>query len=130
MSVPRPAMLVAIVTAPGRPACATMYAFLLVIAGVQDGKNLALRFVDLEERRKILRLGEVALLHRDFRKRVARCSTSSIGCADENRLSARAAIVDELQDRLYFSSASDKLHRARQRGSSLIGRHFDTRRDW
>ena len=36
MSVPRPAMLVAIVTAPGTPACATMLRFLLVVAGVED----------------------------------------------------------------------------------------------
>ena len=35
MSVPRPAMLVAIVTAPGRPACATIVRLALVLLGVQ-----------------------------------------------------------------------------------------------
>ena len=84
MSVPRPAMLVAMVTAPGRPAWAMMKRFLLVVARVQH-LVLDLRF--LEQRRQFL-----GLLDADR--------------ADQHRLLARAGIPATcLRIASYFSRA-------------------------
>jgi hypothetical protein len=66
MSVPRPAMLVAMVMAPGTPASATMIGLLLVEAGVQHLRSAAdCRMRGGVERLQRLRLGEVDLLVAD-----------------------------------------------------------------
>ena len=50
MSVPRPAMLVAMVTAPGHAGLGDDEGLLLVVAGVEDGEDLLLDAVLAEER--------------------------------------------------------------------------------
>ena len=82
MSVPRPAMLVAMVTAPGTPASATIIGFLLVVAGVQHAVRDALAglAVDLEVV-GLQQLGQLlGLLDRDG--------------ADQDRLAATVAVGD------------------------------------
>ena len=76
MSVPRPAMLVAIVTAPWRPASATMCGFFLVELGVED---LVRDAAALEQLREVL-----GVLDRDG--------------ADEHRLPGLVHLLDLLGD--------------------------------
>ncbi len=81
MSVPRPAMLVAMVTAPGTPAWLNDIGFLLVVAGVQN-----------------LEVLEAGILQH-------RCQKFGLfdrGGADQNRLLAVLGFLDLGDDRLEF----------------------------
>ncbi len=76
--------------------------FLLVVARVQDGEDLALHRV-AEERRERLRIGEIALLPaalaQDAREKLRLLDR---GGADEHRLPARLAVLDQVEDRRVF----------------------------
>ena len=76
MSVPRPAMLVAMVTVPETPACATIAGLLLVIARVQ---HVVLDLALLQQGSEMF-----GLLDRDG--------------ADQHRLAALVAFLDQLDD--------------------------------
>ena len=99
MSVPRPAMLVAMVIAPGTPACDDDVGFLLVVARVEDGEDLGL-------------LGALVAANRARRRRSGSvkscCSQPCLaqhlgellglldrGGADQHRLAARLAVLDQ-----------------------------------
>jgi hypothetical protein len=93
MSVPRPAMLVAMVTAPGTPASATMCGFLLVIAGVQHIVRNAHRSC---------RQLELWACSRADRARTSRCETVPTRTGWPRCI----AVLDLLQRSARFFSAS------------------------
>ena len=90
MSVPRPAMLVAMVTAPGTPAWATMIGLLLVVAGVEDGEDLGLRWRSWRIEAGRRWDGEVVLLQPCLAQHLGELLRFlDRGGADQHRLAAR-----------------------------------------
>ena len=105
MSVPRPAMLVAIVIAPGTPACADDVGFLLVVARVEHREDLRLlgALVAGVERRERVRVGEVVLLPALLAQHLGELfGLLDRGGADQHRLALDLALLQQRDDRAVF----------------------------
>ena len=120
-------MLVAMVTAPGHARLGDDVGLLLVVAGVEDGEDPLLDAVLAEEGGERRRIGEVALLPAALAQELGEeLRLLDRRGADEHRLAALLAVLDEREDRLVLLVRRpvdlvivvDADHR-------LVGRHLD-----